>query len=71
MIRITNFFEGWSWFIFNNLGLALEMALIFDTSVAKMLELNVKKFCGPIVTFVEITGEKLVGGGFFSLPHLD
>ena len=47
------------------------MALIFDTSVAKMLKLNVKKFCGPIVTFVEITGEKLVGGGFFSLPHLD
>ena len=47
------------------------MALIFDTSVAKMLKLNVKKFCGPIVTFVEITGEKLVGGVFFSLPHLD
>ena len=39
MTRKTAFFEEWSWFKFNNLGLAY-------TSVAKGLTLNVRKFGG-------------------------
>ena len=57
------FFEGWSWFKFKNLGLALGMALKLYTNVTKWLKLKVKKFCGLIPTFVEVTGEKLVGSG--------
>ena len=68
MTRKTNFFQGWSWFMFNNFGLALDMALTFDTSVAKTSKLKLKKFCGPIVMFVEVTGLKLVGGGYFLPP---
>ena len=45
----------------HNLRLALGMALKFYTSVAKWLKLKVKKFLGLIPTFVEVTGEKLVG----------
>ena len=41
-----NFFEGWSWFGFNNLGLQLAMALKFYVSVAKGLELKFRKFWG-------------------------
>ena len=42
------------------------MALKFYSSVAKGLKLKVKKFWGLIRTFVEIRGEKLVGGLFAS-----
>ena len=31
--------------------------------MAKGLKLKVRKFWGPNPTFVEVTGEKLVGGG--------
>ena len=48
---------GWSWFKFNNLGLALDIAFKFYGSVAKAF-----KFWGIIPTFVEVTGEKLVRG---------
>ena len=34
----------------------------FDTNVAKGLKLKVIKFLGLILTFPEVTGEKLVGG---------
>ena len=60
----TTFFEEWSWFKFNNLGLALGMALKSYTNVAKGLKLKVRKFLGLLPTFVEVTGEKLVGVGF-------
>ena len=40
------------------------MALKFYTSVAKWLKLKVKKFCGLIFAFVEVTGKKLVGKAF-------
>ena len=46
------------------MGLALAMTLKFYTSVAKRLKLKVRKFWELIPTFVEITGEKLVGGAF-------
>ena len=49
---------------FNNLGLALAMALKFYTSLRKGLKLKVRKLWEPIPTFVEVTGEKLVGGSF-------
>ena len=48
--------------MFNNLGLALGTKLKSYTSVAKGLKLKVRKFWGLIPTFVEVTGEKLVGG---------
>ena len=60
------FFEGWSWFKFNDLGLALGMVLKFYTSVTKGLKLNVRKFLGLIPMFVEATGEKLVGSVFLA-----
>ena len=55
MIRKINFFEGCSWFKFNNLGLALK----FYSSVAKWLKLKVRKIWGLIFTLVEVK-EKLV-----------
>ena len=61
LTRKTAFFEGWSWFKFSNLGVALGTSLKFYTSVAKGLNLKVKKFCGVIPMFVEVTEEKLVG----------
>ena len=66
MTRKTAFFEGWSWFKFNNLGLALGTNLKFYTSVAKGLRLKVEKFWRLIATFVEVTVEKLVGKPFWS-----
>ena len=68
LTRKTSFFDRWSWFKFNNLGLALGTNLKFYTSVAKGLKLKVRKFWGLIPTFVEVTGGKLVGGPFCP-PH--
>ena len=58
-------FLGAPQFKFNNLGLALGIVLKIDTSLAKWLKLEARKFCGPIPTFVEVTGEKLVVEVFF------
>ena len=63
LTRKTAFFEGLSWFKFNNLKLALGTNLKFYTSVAKGLNLKFKQFCGLITMFVEVTEEKLVKGG--------
>ena len=68
LTRKTAFLEGWSWFKFNNLGLALDMNLKFYTSLSKGLKLKLKKFWGLILTFVKVTGENLVGGAFLP-PH--
>ena len=54
----NDFFEKWSCFKFNNLELALGMALKLYTS-AKGLKLKLRKFWGLILTFVEVTGEEL------------
>ena len=70
MTRKTTFFEGWTWFEFNNLGMALGMTLKFYTSVAKGLKLKVRKFCGLSPAFVEVTEKKLVEGGPFYSPPL-
>ena len=68
LARKTTFFEGWFWFKFYNLGLTLGMTLKFYTSVAKGLKLKVRKFCGLSPTFVEVTGEKLLGRAFLPTP---
>ena len=66
MTRKTTFFESF-WFKFNNSGLALGMIFKFYTSVAKGLKLKVrKKFYVLSLTFVEVTGEELVEGPFWS-----
>ena len=59
--------EGWSWFKFNTPELALGKNLKFYTSLSKELKLKVRKFWGLILTFVEVTGEKLVGGTFLPI----
>ena len=63
-LNFVRIWPRWSWFKFNNLGLALGTNLKFYTSLSKELKLKVKKFLGLILTFVEVTGEKLVGGLF-------
>ena len=68
MIRKTAFFDEWSWFKFSNLGFALGTNLKFYTIVAKGLKLKVKRFWRLIPTFVEVTGEKLVGMAFLPSP---
>ena len=60
----NTFFEGWSWFKFHNLGLALTIALKFYTSVTIGSKLKVRKFWGLYPTFVEVIEKKLVGGLF-------
>ena len=61
MTKKTTFLEEWSWFKFNSLGLALGMTMKFYSSMAKGLKLKVREFCGQSPTFVEVTGERLVG----------
>ena len=62
LARKTTFFEGWSWFKFNNLGLSLGTNLKVYAKVAKWLKLKFRMFLGLIHTFVEVTVEKLTGG---------
>ena len=66
----TAFFEGWSWFKFNNLGQTIGMNFSIYKSVMKWLKLKVRKFRGLVSTFVEVTREKQVGEGVFWLPYL-
>ena len=68
LTRRNTVFKGWSWFKFNNLGLARGMALKVYTSVVKGFKLKVRKFWGLLPTFVEVTREKLVVG-FFAPPE--
>ena len=48
--------------MFNNLRLAQGTNLKFYTSLLKGLQLKVRKFLRLVPTFIEVTGEKLVGG---------
>ena len=57
-------FEECSWFKFNNLGMSIGMSLQFYTSVAKGSKLKVREILGLILTFVEVTEEKLAGNLF-------
>ena len=57
----------------NKLGLTPGTNLTFYNSVAKALQLKVRKFLELNLTFVEVTGEELVGGrlGAFWPPILN
>ena len=68
LARKTAFFDGWSWFKFDNLELALGTSLKFHINVAKGLKLKVGTFWGLIRAFVEVAGKKLIGGTFL-VPH--
>ena len=68
MTRKTAFFEGWSWFKFNYLGLALGKNFKFYTSLSKGLKLKFRKFWRLISSFIDVTGEKLIGGGWLFWP---
>ena len=70
MTRKTAFFECSSWFKFNDSGLAHGTNFKFYTIVVKGLKLKVRKFLGLVPLFVEVTKEKLVGGGGGSLKIL-
>ena len=70
LTRKTAFFEGWSWFKFNNLGLALGMNLKLYISLSKGLKLKVRKLWGLILTFVEVTGGKLGPPSWIGLLRL-
>ena len=61
----NHFFEAWSWFKFNNLGLTLVTALKFYTNLVKGFKLKVRNFRGLICMFVEFKGKKLVEGAFW------
>ena len=60
MTRKPQFFEGWSWFVLNNLGLVLETLhqcdKRFKTKSQKVFKFN--SYIG------EVAGEKLVGETF-------
>ena len=42
--RKTDFFEQWSWFKFNSLGVVLGIALKVSSTIAKGLKLKVTTF---------------------------
>ena len=67
----TAFFEGWSWFKFNNSALALGANLKFDTKVPKGLQLKVRKFWGLVLkSYREKNGRSGAGGDLFPpTPH--
>ena len=71
LTRKTIFFESYSGFKFNNLGLPLVMALTIYTCVAKGLKLKVRKFGRLNPTFVKVIWEKLVGRLPWLLPILN
>ena len=65
MIRKTTFLGELSTFKLNNFGLGLDMDLKSGTNMAKGLKLEVRKFLGLVLTFEEVTEEKLIM--FFSI----
>ena len=72
LTRKTSFLEEWSWFKFNNLGLAIVTILKFYTIVSKGLKLKDRKFLGLLLVFAKETRKKMVrgGGGFlFASPN--
>ena len=56
--------EGCSWFKFNNLGLALDMALKFYTNVAKRVRTKSQKVLGAYSNICRSYRGKLVGAPF-------
>ena len=54
---------------FNNLGLALGIALKKLHKRGKRVDTKSQNVFGPILTVVEVTREKLGGGPFTTFPH--
>lgn len=52
------FFEWWSWFKFNTLGLVVSVAFKFYKSVAKVIKLKMRTFWGLNPAFGEANREK-------------
>ena len=71
MTRKNDSFEGYPWFKFNNLGLALAMTLKFCSSVVKELKVKFKRFWGIFPTILEVTRKKLVEGSILLPPILN
>ena len=65
MTKKNTFSEGWSWFKFNDLEPGLRMVL---HQCSKKLKVKVRRFWGLLLTFVEVTEEKLVAGPFCPTP---
>ena len=61
------FFEGWCWFKFNNLRLALGMTFKFYASMVKGLKLKVKRF-GGVTSYVCRSYRRETGRGTFLPP---
>ena len=55
--------------MFNNLGLALDIALKFYKNVEEVLKLKVRKFWWLILSFLEVTGNNLARRGVYSLTE--
>ena len=64
--RKTLFFEEWSWFKFNNFGLALGMTLKFYTTVSKGLKLKFRRSRGT-KSYACRSYRGKTGMGFFCL----
>ena len=64
----NHFFVGWSWFQLSSLGLGLDMALKFYTSVAKGLKLK-SKIAGANFYVCKIYREKMVEVGICFHPE--
>ena len=64
----NRFFEGWSWFKFNNFGLTLGMTLKFYTSLAKGLKLKVRKVLWAKSYVGRSYSGKTGRGELFALP---
>ena len=73
MTRKIAFFEGWSWFKVNNLGLALGKNLKFDISLSKGLKIKGQKVLGAnFYTCTSYRGKTGRGGaGFLASPILN
>ena len=68
---MNTFFEGRSWFKFDNLGRAVDMLLKFYTSVSKEVKVKVRKFWERSPTFVEAKRKNLVRRrGFLPPLHI-
>ena len=62
------FFEGWSWFKFTNLGLALGTNVKFYTNVAKELKTKRQKVLGAYFYFCRSYRGKTGSEPFLPLP---
>ena len=68
LARRTAFFEWWSWFRLNNLGLPLKLEILHQCG--KRVKTKSQKVSGTNSYVCKVTGEKLVGVVFLPPPPL-